>query len=222
MNVTGILTDCKDVKNGEGLRFLVAGREITAWYGKYDPCETPRDDILSLQNRQVSCDFTENPKGDKVWLNAVRVEAHAGPTSVPAASTGETMSKADWELKDRRITRTAIAKSLLALGTFDGLLAERAFCWVWEAGYEIAPESQEIQGGFDIESAKKALDAYWKKQPNERQDGKGWNRTEVTRWIKCTMEAFDPPEKGSLLTGLDAYQIDKLNKAMIQDEIESV
>jgi len=123
------------------LKLQIGNVKPTAWANS---CTTPFDEIKALAGKNVVADYTEKENKKfpnspyknviKVWLNVDVAPA----LNTPVSPNGESMTKEDWGLKDRRIMRVAIAKACIEC-TFDELALDKArtiadhwFNWVYE------------------------------------------------------------------------------------------
>ncbi len=70
---------------------------------------------------------------DGKYRNVTKLD-EAPPGAVESKSDSQ-MSKEDWELKDRRITRTAIAKSMIEAGRYPELVPSEWLEWCWNGDF---------------------------------------------------------------------------------------
>jgi hypothetical protein len=128
-------------------KFKVGAMTVKAWKEGHSPCQTSQEAIVGLDGKFVACKYVDNKKGDIIYHNAVSVEG-----SVPLSyESGDIMSKGDWEEKDRRITRTAIAKSMIGAGRYPGMEPEDWFNWCWTDDWpKTESEKIPIKGKSDV------------------------------------------------------------------------
>ena len=128
-------------------------KTLNAWPTQKEGGEHPTPGLELLKpGSTVDVEVKSTKSGDYTYANITSVKAaplvvgKAAPQALPIAAThsnGETMTKADWEKKDRRVVRVAIAKSIIeAINDFPEPLANQAFAWVMEEQAPISPPTQ--------------------------------------------------------------------------------
>ena len=122
------------------LKLQIGNVKPTAWAKS---CTTAFDEIKALAGKNVIADYEEGANKqfpNNPYKNIIKVVEN---TATPAVAESEShptdngMTKEDWGLKDKRITRVAIAKSIIeARGEWEidacFQWADRWFNWVYE------------------------------------------------------------------------------------------